>query len=188
MRSRFEGGMIADIGKPDLETRMAILRSKLAEKGFFLDEDSIKFIAENIKSNIRELEGALSRVIASCEMDNISPDIKYIERVLSELISSGKRKGINYKHLIKAVSEYYEISDVVLMSKGRRREVVRPRQIAMYLLRSELQASYPGIGELFGGRDHTTALHAYEKISREVSENEKLQEDITILKERIYNI
>src|SRR3989338_2183574 len=188
LRSRFEGGMIADIGKPDLETRMAILRSKLAEKGFFLDEDSIKFIAENIKSNIRELEGALSRVIASCEMDNISPDIKYIERVLSELISSGKRKGINYKHLIKAVSEYYEISDVVLMSKGRRREVVRPRQIAMYLLRSELQASYPGIGELFGGRDHTTALHAYEKISREVSENEKLQEDITILKERIYNI
>ena len=188
LRSRFEGGMIADIGKPDLETRMAILRAKLAEKGFSLDEDSIKFIAENIKSNIRELEGALSRVVASCEMDNIIPDIKYIEQVLSDLISSGKRKGVNYKHLIKTVSEYYDISDVILMSKGRRREIVRPRQIAMYLLRSELQASYPGIGDLFGGRDHTTALHAYEKISREINENEKLQEDINIIKEKMYSL
>lgn len=188
LRSRFEGGMIADIGKPDLETRMAILRSKLAEKGFLLDDDSVKFIAENIKSNIRELEGALSRVIASCEIENINPDIKYIERVLSELISSGKRKGVNYKHLIKVVSEYYDISDIVLISKGRKRDVVLPRQIAMYLLRSELQASYPGIGELFGGRDHTTALHAYEKISRELNENEKLQEDINIIKEKMYSI
>ncbi len=107
---------------------------------------------------------------------------------MSDLISSGKKKGVNHKHIIKVVSEFYDISQEDLIIKGRKKEVVRPRQIAMYLMRSELSYSYPGIGEKLGGRDHTTAIHAYEKISKELAENKKLFEDLTCLKEKLYNI
>ncbi|HDK41873.1 MAG TPA: chromosomal replication initiator protein DnaA [Candidatus Pacearchaeota archaeon] len=188
LRSRFEGGMIADIGQPDLETRMAILRTKMAEKGFYLEDDVIKFVAENIKSNVRELEGALNRIIASCELNKRSPSIKNVGQTLSELISSGKRKGIHHKHIIKAVANFYEISDRDIINKGRRKEIVRPRQVAMYLMRIELNASYPGIGGWLGGRDHTTALHAYEKINRELEVDEKLKEDLVIIKDKLYSL
>ena len=188
LRSRFEGGMIADIGKPDLETRMAILRSKAAEKDFFLEDEALKFIAESIKSNIRELEGSLNRVIASCEFNKKDPSLKHVKQFLAEIISSGKRKGVNYKHIIRAVSDFYEISPDDLAKTGRKKEVVRPRQVAMYLMRNELQASYPGIGEQFGGRDHTTALHACEKINSEIEGDEKLKEEIELIKEKIYSL
>jgi chromosomal replication initiator protein len=186
LRSRFEGGMIADVGKPDLETRMAILKAKSTEKGFPLDEDIIRFVAENIKNNIRELEGALNRIIAICEFNKKSPSLKFVQQALSEIISSGRKKGIQFKHIIEAVSEFYNIDNKQLLSKGRRKEIARARQIAMYLMRNELNASYPGIGEQFGGRDHTTALHAFEKISREIDENGKLQEEVTLLTEKLY--
>lgn len=188
LRSRFEGGMIADISRPDLETRMAILRAKIAEKGFYLEDSSIKFIAENIKNNIREMEGALNRVIASCQFNKNQPSVGYIAQVLEELISSGKRKGINSKHIIQIVCDFYNIKLDDLTNKGRKREIVRPRQIAMYLLRHEIQASYPGIGEQFGGRDHTTALHAYEKINHDLEIDEKLKTDIVALQERLYSL
>lgn len=188
LRSRFEGGMIADIGQPDLETRMAILRAKMAEKDFYLEDTVVRFVAENIKSNIRELEGALNRIVASCELNKKSPSIKNVGQILSELISSGKRKGIHYKHIIKVVASFYEINDRDIINKGRRKEIVRPRQIAMYLMRSELNASYPGIGGWIGGRDHTTALHAFEKINREIEVDEKLKEDVVIIKDKLYSL
>jgi chromosomal replication initiator protein len=187
LRSRFEGGMIADIGKPDLETRMAILRSKMAEKDFFIEDDSIRFIAENIKNNIRELEGALNKVIASCEFNKKSPSLAYTKQILAEVIASGKKKGINNNHIIRTVSDFYEIDSQDLVKKGRKKEIVRSRQVAMYLMRSELGSSYPGIGECFGGRDHTTALHAFEKINREIETDSKLKEDIEFLKDKIYS-
>lgn len=188
LRSRFEGGMITDIGRPDLETRMAILRAKMAEKDFFIEEDSIKYIAENIKNNIRELEGALNKVIASCEFNKKAPSLPFTKQVLAEVISSGRKKGVNNKNIISAVSDFYEINSHDLINKGRKKEIVRPRQIAMYLMRSELGSSYPSIGECFGGRDHTTALHAFEKIGIELENDEKLKEDVETLKERIYSI
>ena len=187
LRSRFEGGMITDIGKPDLETRMAILRAKMTEKDFFLEDDSIKFIAENIKNNIRELEGALNRVIASCEFNKKAPALAYTKQILAEVISSGKKKGINQKHILEAVSDFYKINHQDLVNKSRKKEIVKPRQIAMYLMRVELGYSYPGIGECFGGRDHTTALHAFGKIAKELDKDARLKEDVDALKEKLYS-
>lgn len=188
LRSRFEGGMIADIGKPDLETRTAILKIKAAEKNFYLDEETIKYIAENIKNNIRELEGALNRIIAACEFNKKLPTLKFVQGALSEIISSGKKKGVQMQHIVEAVSQYFGIDVKDLINKGRKKEISYARQIAMYLMRIELSASYPGIGNQFGGRDHTTALHAFEKISKDIETDTKLQEDVALLKEKIYNI
>jgi chromosomal replication initiator protein len=188
LRSRFEGGMIADISKPDLETRTAILKAKSSEKKFHLDDEVIRFIAENVTHNIRELEGALNRIMAMCSLENTFPTIEKVKDILSEIISSSKRKGVNHRHIIRTVSEFYEIEEKDLVSKGRKKEIVLPRQIAMFLLRRELKFSYPGIGEQFGGRDHTTALHAYEKILKDINQNEKLKKDIDLLIEKIYSL
>ncbi|MDD5397164.1 MAG: chromosomal replication initiator protein DnaA [Candidatus Moranbacteria bacterium] len=188
LRSRFEGGMIADIGKPDLETRTAILKTKAAEKNFYLDEEAIIFIAENVKSNIRELEGALNRIIAACEFNNKLPTLKFVQQALSEIISSGKKKGVQPQHVVEAISQYFNISTKELIEKGRKKEIAYARHIAMYLMRNELNISYPSIGNFFGGRDHTTALHAYEKINKEIETDEKVREDVAILRERVYAV
>ncbi|NTW26716.1 MAG: chromosomal replication initiator protein DnaA [Candidatus Moranbacteria bacterium] len=188
LRSRFEGGMIADIGKPDVETRIAILKTKSAENNFYMDEEAIRFIAENVKNNIRELEGALNRIIAACEFNKKLPTLKFVQQALAEIISSGKKKGIQSQHVIEAISQYFNISTRELIEKGRKKEIAYARHIAMYLMRSELNVSYPSIGSQFGGRDHTTALHAYEKINKELENDEKVREDVTILRERIYAV
>jgi len=188
LRSRFEGGMIADISRPDFETRVAILRRKAALDELELTDDALRFIASNITNNIRELEGALNRVAASSQLTKSKITVPFVSSVLSELISSGKRKGITHKHIIKVVSDFFDISPEELTIKGRKKEVVRPRQIVMYLMRSELNYSYPGIGEKLGGRDHTTAIHAFEKIRKELEINDKLQGEIAILLEQLYNI
>ena len=188
LRSRFEGGMIADIGKPDVETRIAILKTKSAESNFYMDEEAIRFIAENVKNNIRELEGALNRIIAACEFNKKLPTLKFVQQALSEIISSGKKKGVQSQHVIEAISQYFNISTKELVEKGRKKEIAYARHIAMYLMRSELNVSYPSIGSQFGGRDHTTALHAYEKINKEMETDEKVREDVSILRERIYAV
>jgi len=188
LRSRFEGGMIADIGKPDLETRIAILKTKSAERNFHFDEEAIRYIAENVKSNIRELEGALNRIIAECEFNKKLPTLKFVQQALSEIISSGKKKGVQPQHVIAAISQYFNISSKGLMEKGRKKEVAYARHLAMYLMRSELNVSYPSIGNHFGGRDHTTALHAFEKISKDLEVDEKVREDVNIVKEMLYAI
>lgn len=187
LQSRFEGGMIADIGRPDLETRMAILKAKSFEKGFPIeDPEVIRFIAENIKNNIRELEGALNKVLASSHLENKPISLDFVKKALGDIISSGKKKGVHFKHITDVVSKFYNISPDELVNKGRKQEVAKARQIAMYLMRTELGASYPGIGAQFGGRDHTTALHAYEKIQKEQEVEEKLREDLAALVEKIY--
>jgi len=188
LRSRFEGGMIADVSKPDFETRMAILSKKAADENLAISAEALGFIAQNITNNIRELEGALNRVTVSAQLSNKEPTVEYVSSLLSELISSGKKKGITHKHIISVVSAFYDINSDDLIVKNRKKEVAKPRQIAMYLMRSELQYSYPGIGEKLGGRDHTTAIHAYDKISKELEYNEKLIEEIALLKEQLYTI
>jgi len=188
LRSRFEGGMIADVIKPDLETRMAILKAKSGDKDFFIEDEVIKFVAENIKNNIRELEGALNKIIASCELEKEDPSMNFVKNVLSGIISSNKKKGIQSKDIINLVANFYGIPINELINKGRRKEIALARQIAMYLIRSELDASYLGIGEQFSGRDHTTALHAYEKITNNLNVNEKLKEDVAALKDKLYRV
>jgi chromosomal replication initiator protein len=188
LRSRFEGGMIADISRPDFETRVAILKKKMAEKGIVIKDDALEFIALNIKSNIRELEGAFNRVYVSAQLGEKEIDLDYVKKSLSELISSGKKRGITYKHILKTVSGFYDISENDLIAKNRKKEVVKPRQVVMYLMRSELEYSFPGIGDKLGGRDHTTVLHAYEKMSEALEKDEKLLEEINYLKEQLYLI
>lgn len=186
LRSRFEGGMIVDVSQPDLETRIAILRTKAMEKGFYLSDDVLGFMSKNIKNNIRELEGALNRVIAICDLNKKEPTQQMVEQALSAIIESSKKPCVQNKNVLETVAEFYEVDKEVLIKKGRKKEVVRPRQIAMYLLRKEMNMSYPGIGKYFSGRDHTTALHAYEKINRELKEDDRLREEIEFLREKLY--
>jgi chromosomal replication initiator protein len=189
LRSRFEGGMIADVSRPDVETRIAILQYKLAEKktDLEIENEVLSYIASNIQHNIRELEGALNRVIAACELNQSEANLANVKKILGDIIHSGKKKGVNFKQILDAVAEYYDIAFQDLVNRSRRRDIVKPRQIAMYLMRSELQASYPGIGEQLGGRDHTTAMHAFEKISREIEQDESLDQEINTLKSKIYS-
>jgi len=185
--SRFEWGMIVDVGSPDLETRIAILNSKCLEKEFELDNEIITYIASNIHSNIRELEGALNQIIASSQLTGKKPDLESTKNVLSSISKAPKQGALTAKQIINTVSDYFDIKTVDITGSCRKKELVVPRQIVMYLMREEMRSSYPNIGQELGGRDHTTAMHAYTKISKELEENEKLQQDINLVKQRIYN-
>ena len=185
LRSRFEGGMITDISRPTLETRIAILESKLQEKNFSLDQASIRFIAENASQNIRELEGALNRVIAYSEFHKISPSLENTQKILFELIENNK-KTLQADDVFRIVTEFYNVLREDLIKKGRKKEVSHPRQVMMYLLRQELSLPFSTIGELLGGRDHTTVLHAFEKINSKKETTIRLKEEIETLKERLY--
>lgn len=185
LRSRFEGGMITDISRPNLETRIAILESKLTEKGFIIDTPAVRFIAENISQNIRELEGALNRVVAYCEFHKIPPTIENTEKILNQLIENNK-KTLQNDDVFRVVSEFYNVTKEDLVKKGRKKEVSHPRQVMMYLLRQELHTPFSSIGQLLGGRDHTTALHAFEKIDKSKETNSRLKEELSVLKERLY--
>lgn len=186
LRSRFEGGMIADITHPDYETRLAILRKKADEKQFQMPDDVVSYIATNVQQNIRELEGALNRVIVSCQLNNRPPTIEFAKNVLSSIIQSPKRKATTPNRIIETVAEFYNIEERALIDRCRKKEVVNPRQVAMYLMREEMNISFPSIGEHFGGRDHTTAMHAYDKIRHEQEGSETLRQEIHLLRERLY--
>jgi chromosomal replication initiator protein len=188
LRSRFEGGMITDIGNPDLETRIAILNTKLSEKNFFLEDSITRFIAENVKNNIRELEGALNKVIANYELTKKEPSIESIKNILSDIATTGKKKGVTHKEVIQSVATFFDLSYEDLINKGRRKRVAVPRQIAMYIIRNELNSSYPEIGEFLGGRDHTTVMHAFNKIKEEQKTNSKLKENVELLINKIFNL
>jgi len=183
--SRFESGMVADVGKPDIETKIAIIESKLDEKKYSLNEEIINYIANNIQNNIRELEGALNKIIVWHQMSNSLPDIKSVKQVLGDYVSNIQTKSLSPKEIIDAVAKFYEITSKELIGKSRKKELVWPRQIAIYLIREELQSSYPNIGEVMGGRDHTTAMHAYNKINREIKENnnERIKQEAESIKQ-----
>lgn len=186
LKSRFEGGMIADITAPDYETRMAILKAKLIEKKLGeLGDDVLGFIATTFTKNIRELEGALNRVVMTSKVVGFAPTLDKVKSILATTSSTNNTKT-TYKAIIKAVSDFYDIKEEELINQSRKREIVLPRQICMYLMREELKSSYPFIGEKFGGRDHTTVMHAYNKIGKELQNNENMVEELNIIKNRIY--
>ena len=185
LRSRFEGGMIADIGLPDYETRLTILKLKAETKKIMIPEDVLAFIAGEVKNNIRELEGSLNRVIMSSKLSNKPLDVEAAKKSILEHISSPK-KFISAKKIIKAIAEFYDIEEKDLVTRSRKKDFVKPRQIAMYLMRKELESSYPSIGERFGGRDHTTAIHSCEKIDNELRTSHELQEEIQAIKDKIF--
>lgn len=185
--SRLEWGMIVDIVHPDLETRMAILETKCKEKNYSLGRDILEYIANNIKNNIRELEGALNRLIAFHEFNNSKPTVESTKSVLNGLISSAKSKSISCKDIVEAVSSFFSISVKEITGKSRKKELVYPRQISMYLMRKEINSSYPTIGYELGGRDHTTAMHAFNKILKEIEESERIRQDIESIKHQMYS-
>jgi chromosomal replication initiator protein len=186
LKSRFEGGMIADISQPDFETRIAILKEKCNEKGVNFEEDILSFIASNITQNIRKLEGALNRLINYQRMNNKNPNLEVVKILLKDILIP-VNNVVTPKKIIQATAEFYDLRERDLLSKTRRKEIVKPRQIAMYLLRKELKNSFPSIGRKFGGKDHTTVIHACEKIERELGKNDLLTQEINMIKERINN-
>jgi len=185
LRSRFEGGMITDVTLPDVETRLLILKTKADTKQVSIPEDVLYFIADKIKNNIRELEGALNRVIISSKLSNSPITIEIAKKSILSHASSPK-KFISAKKIVKAVSDFYDIEEKDLIHRSRKKDVVKPRQIAMYLMREELKSSYPTIGERLGGRDHTTAIHSCEKITQELLTNSELEEEIQAIKNKIF--
>lgn len=185
LRSRFEGGMIADIGLPDFETRLAILKTKSQEKKINFSDEVLEYIASSIQRNIRELEGALNRLSAYQKLNNHPPDLEVTKTLLKSVIFS-PIKVANPEKIIRAVSFFYDLKEKEILDVSRKKEIVRPRQIAMYLLREELKNSFPFIGRRFGGKDHTTAIHAYNKILEELKVNEILSEEINLIKEQVY--
>lgn len=187
LRSRFEGGMLVDIGYPDYETRLAILQAKAREKEATLRGDVLEYIAHNIQKNVRELEGALNLIIASSkQLYNNDISLEQAKKTLSHLISK-PQKPINFQHIIKTVSQFYEISEVDILGKNRKQEVVLPRQIVMFLMRDELRNSYPFIGDKLGGRDHTTVMHACSKIEKNLQNNESFEDEINLIKQQLYS-
>lgn len=184
--SRFEWGMIADVGAPDLETRIAILQAKCHERDYILDEEIIRYIATSVQNNVRELEGVLNKIIAIHQLNNQEPTLESVKNIISSLTSSTRTGRATPKQIIQEISEYFDIKTVDLLGNSRKKELVIPRQIAMYLMRTELNSSYPNIGQELGGRDHTTAMHACSKITKELEENEKLNQDIELIKQKIY--
>ncbi len=186
LRSRLSGGMLVDIKQPDYETRLAILSEKAAQSDVTIEEEALAFIAKNIQKNVRELEGALNRVIAHCELNKRTATLSYTESILSEIMDRPQQRTVDSNKVVQTVSTYFNLSQDELQGKCRKKEIVRPRQVAMYLLRKENNASFPTIGDLFGGRDHTTAMHACEKIEKLLEHDEELVQDINFIKEKLY--
>lgn len=185
LRSRFEWGLIADIQPPDLETRVAILRKKAQLDAVDVPDETILYIADRIQSNIRELEGAFIRVVAFASLTQSPITAEMAAEVLKDVIPPKAPRPVTCKTIQEAVSEYFQLKPEDLKAKKRTRNVAFPRQVAMYLTRELTDLSLPKIGEEFGGRDHTTVIHAYEKISQELRQNPSLQELINELINRI---
>lgn len=184
LRSRFEGGLIADISYPEFEMRVAIIKNKLQEKNFQLSEPIINLIATKVKKNIRELEGVLNKIIFYQSVKKTDITERIADDIIEKSVKNLSRR-VNDDQILKAVAEFFNITVNDLIEKGRKKEIVEPRQVAMYLLRDILDMSYPYIGEKLG-RDHTTAIHAVEKINQEINKNSTLNQKVNLIKESIY--
>ncbi|WP_075717637.1 chromosomal replication initiator protein DnaA [Roseburia sp. 499] len=185
IRSRFEWGLLADVGYPDYETRMAILRRKEEVDGFQLDDQILDYIATNIKSNIRELEGALNKLLAFSNLEHTDITMEIAVRELQNIISPDKPREITPQLVIEIVSEHFNISTDQMISKNRSNEIARPRQIAMYLCKNMTDTPLETIGALLGGRDHSTIIHGIKKITQEYETNENSHNLIETIKKKI---
>jgi chromosomal replication initiator protein len=186
LRSRFEWGLIADLTAPDLETRIAILRAKSEEGAVPITSDVIEFIARKVVSNIRELEGALNRIVAYASMGAMPISIELAQAVLSNVLYNPKKRQVTPERIAKAVADYYGVQMDALKGQKRDKAIVTPRQVAMFLMREETDVSLLRIGAELGGRDHSTVLHACDKITRESAVNDELRREIAAVRELIY--
>lgn len=185
LRSRLEWGMAIDIHMPDFETRCAILQSKASQAGFELEQDTIEFIASNIKTNVRELEGALNQLLAFCEMRGISPDRQIAEGIIGN-VSRSRPKHLTPKQIVSKVAYHFNVDISDILSPKRDRNIMIPRQIAMYLMRSELHTSFPSIARELGRKDHTTAIHSVDKITKAIKLDYTIRENVADIREKLY--
>ncbi len=186
LKSRFEWGMIVDVAPPDLETRIAILQKKCVEKNFPLNQEILQLVATTIHRNIRELEGALNKIIALHQLKNMEPTVESVKSLLANTEVRSTYKSITPQQIIEAASEFFTINIADLLGQSREKKFSYPRQIIMHLMRKELNMSYPAIGNELGGRDHTTAMHADNKISNDIERDSKLKQEIELIKQKLY--
>ncbi|BFT93993.1 MAG: chromosomal replication initiator protein DnaA [Minisyncoccus archaeiphilus] len=185
LKSRFEGGMISDITMPEFETRLAILKQKCEEKAVDLPEEVLEFIANNIQRNVRELESALNRLVIY-KKANKSPSLEDAKRLLKNIISPVS-KVTSYKKITDTIISFYDIQGGSMFTTSRKKEFSKPRQVAMYLMKKELKMSYSEIGRKFGGKDHTTVIHACQLIEKLEQEDEQVHQEIELILQRIYS-
>jgi len=184
LRSRFEWGLTADIQPPDLETRLAILRSKAERTGRQIPDEILETIARRVQSNIRELEGALNRIIAFADLSGSHLTSNLVELALADLLP--QRSDVPPAKIIELVAKEWQTSVEALLGRDRSRKIAQPRQVAMYLLRKETDASLPQIGEILGGRDHTTVMYAIQKVSNEIETKTDLRKRVANVKQQLY--
>ncbi len=176
IRGRFSAGMIAEIPEPDVESRVAIIKAKLESHGFSIPDDIIQHIAENVRGNIRELEGILNMIVCKSQLKGKGISLADVRTLIKHNIKPNR--GVSVDEVVRRIAGYYEIAEKSIYEKTRKREVVKPRQIIMYILREEFNVSYPSIGEKLGGRDHTTVIHSCEKIREEIKSSPSLEQEI----------
>lgn len=184
LRSRFAWGMTIDMQNPDFETRCAILQTKAANQDVILDQAVVEFLAGRVQSNIRELEGALNQLLAFCDMRHVEPSIQIVSSIFEG--SKNRPKHISARSVIEKTARHFHISMEDILGPKRDKDIVVPRQIAMYMLRSELHLSFPKIAHELGRKDHTTAIHSIEKIEKEMSYDGQIRQYVNELKEKIY--
>lgn len=180
LKGRFSAGMIAEIPEPDIESRMTIIRAKCDQYRFSLDDDVVRYIAEQVPGNIRELEGVLNSIICKTQIKGVPLSQHEVSSLVKH--TTKPNKGVSVSDVVKKVAQYYEIDERSIYEKTRKKEVVRPRQVIMYVLREEYGVSYPSIGEKLGGRDHTTVIHSCEKIKNDIKTDHQLNQEIEQVK------
>jgi chromosomal replication initiator protein len=184
--TRFDWGMTVDVSNPDFETRVAILEAKARDKFPKLEAEILRLIAGAIQSSVRELEGALNKILAYHQFKNITPNPDSVQTLLQSFVPNTPKRNITPRKLIEIVVGYFDLTLDEMLGKSREQRLAFPRQIAMFLLREEAKCSFPAIGTHLGGRDHTTAMHACTKIADLLKEDEKLRHDIGQLREKLY--
>lgn len=185
LKGRFSGGMIAEIPEPDVESRTAIIRAKIEQHGFSIPDDIIQFIAESVRGNIRELEGILNMIVCKSQLKGKAISHADVRALIKHNMKPNR--GVSVEEVVRRIAQYYEVTEKSIYEKTRKKEVVKPRQIIMYMLREEFGVSYPSIGEKLGGRDHTTVIHSCEKIKQEMKSNPSLEQEIDHIRSIIHS-
>lgn len=180
LKSRFASGMVVDLPPPDFESRIAILQSKAKSVGFPMSMETAQYLAGIIEGNIREMEGLLNAIVCNTQLKGRDLTLAEVKQIVK--VNEKPKKTVSVKDVVRVIAQFYQIEEKSIYEKTRRKEVVRPRQIAMYLLREDCSVSYPLIGQKLGGRDHTTVIHSYEKIKGELNENSALEQELKQLR------
>jgi chromosomal replication initiator protein len=184
LKGRFSAGMIAEIPEPDVESRVAIIKAKIESHGFSIPDDIIQYIAESVRGNIRELEGVLNMIVCKSQLKGKGVTHADVRALIKHNVKPNK--GVSVDEVVRRIAQYYDVAEKSIYEKTRKKEVVKPRQIIMYMLREEFSVSYPSIGEKLGGRDHTTVIHSCEKIKEEIKSNTSLEQELDHIRTLIH--